>query len=173
MSVSYQEAQQIIDNYLDAYPGLKSYMSSCDRQVCLHGFVKTKFGRIRHLPLAKELFKKYGLKLLDKKFARDNGLDEIRWKFKNMLNLAKNFPIQGVAAHTVNRAAIAINRRMRDNNIEGCIVAQVHDELTVLTRVEHAEAVKQIMKECMETTTRLSIPLKAEPLISDNWAEAK
>jgi len=173
MKIKYKEAQKIIDDYLDAYPGLKKYMSDCDKFVCLNGFMKTKFGRIRHLPEAKRLYKAYGFKLLDRKWAQANGLDELRWKFKNMLNLAKNFPIQGVAAHVVNRSMIATNRGFKAAGIQGCIVTMVHDELSCIIKAEDAERAKPILKACMENTVKLSVPLKADPLIAYSWDEAK
>lgn len=173
MDITYQEAQEIIEGYLNAYPGLKEYMKNCNEQVCNTGRVLTKFGRVRHLPIAKTIYSKYGYKLLDNKWANKMDLGELRWKFKNMLNLAKNFPIQGVAAHTVNRAAVAINRKFKELNIKGQIVAQVHDELTCIVDEKDANIAKEMIKECMENTTKLSVPLKAEPLIAKNWAEAK
>lgn len=173
LNISYDEAQTIIDDYLDAYPGLKSYMGECNRMVCSQGFVQTKFGRIRHLPEAKRLYESYGKKLLDKRWAKQKGLEELAWKFKSMLNLSKNFRIQGVAAYVVNKAAIAMSVKFKELGIDAQIVAQVHDELTCIAREDQAEQVKAIMKDCMENTTKLSVPLIAEPLIASNWAEAK
>lgn len=173
MNIPYMEAQEVIDNYLDSYPGLKSYMEKCDKEVCLTGSISTKFGRVRHLPDAKEYYKAYGLDLLDKRWAKKNGKTELRWKFKNLLNNGKNFPIQGVAAHTVNRAAIAIAKRFKESKIEGGLVMQVHDELTSIVREDQAELAASIVQDCMENTTKLSIPLIAQPIIASNWAESK
>lgn len=173
IGITWEEANKIIQDYLNAYPGLRDFMRRCDKEVCLTGQVKTKFGRIRHLPEAKRLYKEFGGQLLNKKWAKANGLEEISWKFKNMLNLAKNFPIQGVAAHVMNRVAIAINRAFRHAGIDGVIVAQVHDELTSIVRADQAEAAGRIVKDKMENTVKLSVPLKADPVIGKNWAEAK
>lgn len=173
MGITYDEAQEIIDDYLNAYEGLKSFMANQNKEVCTKGFVKTKFGRIRHLSQAKEIFDRYGHNIRDSKWAKKKGLGETHWKLKNMLNLAKNFPIQGVAAHVVNRAAIAIENKFKQLGIEGGLVAQVHDELTCIVREDQAEQARKIMKDCMENTTKLSVPLVAEPLIGDNWAESK
>lgn len=173
MSVSYNEAQDIIDNYLDAYPKLKDYMSRCEKDVLLNGYITTKFGRVRHLPEAKRIFKEYGFKLLDKKWAKGQGLDDLRWKLKNMLNLAKNHPIQGVAAHIVNRAMLATTRKFKESGIDAKIIAMVHDEITCIAREDHAEEAARILKDAMENTTKIAVPLVSEPLIADNWAEAK
>jgi len=170
---SQNEAQVIIDNYLDAYPGLVQYMNDCDKQVATQGFIRNKFGRIRHLPEAKRLAATYGRTLLDRHWARKNGLSEARYQLKNYLNNGKNFPIQSTAAHIVNRAMLKATRLLKENNIEGQIIAQVHDELTLIVKEEQAEAAAKLLKEAMENTTRIEVPLVADPVIGNNWAEVK
>jgi DNA polymerase-1 len=166
-------ATSIIRGYLSTYPELKSYMYACDLNAKKNGYVKTEFGRVRHLAEAKILFDKYGNRLLDWKFAKGRNLLAERRRMKTYLNNAKNFPIQGLAAHIVNRAMIAIVRTFKKEGIVGWIAAQVHDEITCIVREDQAERAKQIIKFCMENTTKISIPLNAEPLIASNWAEAK
>jgi len=173
MGIDYKEAQQVIDDYLNAYPGLRTYMSECNKEVCTKGEIRTKYGRIRHLPEAKRLFNAYGLKLLDKQWAKKQGLDETRWKFKNMLNLAKNHKIQGLAARIVNSASIAVNREFKRQNINALMIMNLHDEITVIADENQSEKVKTILKDCMENTIKLSVPLKADPIIANNWSEAK
>lgn len=169
----YQEAQEIIDKYLDAYPNLKKYMDQCDFMATKKGYVTTEFGRIRHLPKAKDLHSVHGMKLLNRKYAKQNGLDEVRYIFKNMLNLSKNHPIQGLAAHIVNRSLLQYVRSCRQKGIEVWIAAQTHDEITTLARSSQvAEAVANL-KYCMEGTVKLSLPLKTEPVIGNNWGDSK
>jgi DNA polymerase-1 len=166
-------ATSIIRGYLGTYPDLKNYMYSCDMSVKQNGFVKTVFGRVRHLPEAKILFDKYGNHLLDWRYAKARNLLDERRRFKNYLNNSKNFPIQGLAAHIVNRAMIQIMRRFKAEGIDGWIAAQVHDEITCIVREDQAELAKAIVRDCMQNTTTISIPLIAEPMIANNWAEAK
>lgn len=173
LGCSVEEAKDVIKNYLNTYPGLKSYMQQCDKSVFERGEVVSKFGRVRHLEEAKFLFKRYGEKLLDRRWSKMNDLSETRWKLKNMLNLSKNHPIQALASHIVNRAAIAIVREFKANNIDGYLAANVHDELTAIVREDQAEQAKAILKSCMENTTKIEVPLVAEPLIGNNWAESK
>lgn len=173
MSCDRKEATSIIKAYLNAYPELKKYMTNCNWSVKKNGLVKTMFGRIRHLPEAKILFDKYGNDLLDWRWAKARNLLDERRKFKNFLNNSKNFPIQGLAAHIVNRSMIQIARRFKTEGIEGYIALQVHDEITCIVKDADAERAKQILKECMEQTTKIAVPLVAEPLIAQNWAEAK
>jgi DNA polymerase I-like protein with 3'-5' exonuclease and polymerase domains len=137
------------------------------------GFVRTKFGRVRHLPFAAEMYKKYGLKITDKKWCKSQGLEDIFWKVRTMINNSRNNPIQGLAAHIVNRAALAINRQYKKLGIDAYLTAQIHDELTSICNDSDSLQVKDIVKKCMENTTLIEVPLVTEPLIADNWAEAK
>lgn len=168
-----EEAQDIIDKYLEAYPGLVSYMKNCDKQVATEGVVKNRFGRIRHLTEAKQIAEQYGKKILDRRWAQQNDLTMTRWKFKNYLNNGKNFPIQSTAAHIVNRAMLAATREFKRRGIDGYISAQVHDEITCIVKEEQAELARKILKEAMENTTKIEVPLISEPMIADNWADAK
>jgi len=166
-------ATSIITGYLGTYPDLKNYMKTCESSAKKYGQVKTVFGRVRHLPEAKILFDKYGDKLLDWRWASQKGLLQERRKFKQLLNNSKNFPIQGLAAHIVNRAMIAIARKFKKENIDAWISAQIHDEITCMASAKQSQAALEIVKDCMENTTKISIPLSAEPIIASNWAEAK
>lgn len=173
MGVDYKTAEEIIDRYLEAYPQLRRYMANCDYQANKFGYVKTDLGRVRHLPIAKELHTRWGDKLLNRRFVKQNDLGDIRYKYKNTLNNSKNFPIQATASHIVNRAMIAANRKFKDLNIDAYICMQVHDEITCIVKDDKSELVKKLLKEAMETTTTISVPLQAEPIIADNWADAK
>ena len=148
-------------------------MKDCDKQVATQGFIRNKFGRIRHLPEAQRLAQTYGKRLLDRKWARENDLSETRWRLKNYLNNGKNFPIQSTAAHIVNRAMLSATSMFKQNNLEAHIVAQVHDEITVIVKEDQADLASKLLKEAMENTTKIEVPLSAEPLIANNWAEAK
>lgn len=166
-------ATGIIRGYLGTYPDLKNYMYSCESSAKKNGFVQTVFGRVRHLPEAKILFDKYGMHLLDWRYAKARNLLDERRKFKQLLNNSKNFPIQGLAAHLMNRAMIAVSRAFIAEGLDAWICATVHDEVTCIAREDQAKRAAEILQYCMEQTTTISIPLSAVPVIGDNWAEAK
>lgn len=170
---TYQEAQAIINAYLNAYPGLKRYMANCENKAKKLGYVKNKFGRTRHLTEAKSIYTLYDDSILNRRWAEANKLSQLRYDYKTLLNNAKNFPIQSLAAGIVNRAMIAAARRFRELGLNAYISLQVHDEITVIADEAQAEQVKAILQDCMENTTKIEVPLKAEPLISDNWGDAK
>lgn len=173
MGIDYKQAESIIQAYLEAYPELRRYMMRCDYSVKKHGSVKSDFGRVRHLSAAKELYARHGDRLLDRRWANANGLGEVRYKLKNALNLGKNHPIQSLAAHIVNRAMIRFSQLLQEHNIDGWISMQVHDEITANIRADQAELAASLMKDAMENTIKISIPLIAEPMVGMNWAAVK
>jgi DNA polymerase I-like protein with 3'-5' exonuclease and polymerase domains len=170
---TYSEGQEIIDNYLTNFPNLKKYMSRCDYMAKNYGYVKTELGRVRHLKEVRSIYLLFTDRVLESKWAKMNGHTDTRAKYKNMLNNAKNFPIQGLAAHIVNRAMIATMREFKRQGLDAWVALQVHDEITCIAREDQAERAGEVLKVCMEQTTKISVPLSAEPLIADNWAEAK
>lgn len=170
---TFEEAKNIKHSYFKTYPNLQKYMNKCNYEVKNKGFIVTDFGRKRHLQEAKNLYNVYGENLIDPKWAKRNHVSQERRKFKTLLNNAKNFPIQGLAAHLVNRAMLAVTRAFKANNIDGNIILSVHDEITCIVKETQAEQAAKLLQDCMENTTKISVPLSAIPIIGNNWAESK
>ena len=173
LNIGYKEAQNVIDNYLNKFPGLKTYMNRCDYSAKKNGMVKTEFGRIRHLKEARSIHTLFGDKVLDARWAKANGHTDTRYRLKNLLNNAKNMPIQGLAAHLVNRSLIAVTRAFKKNNIDGYVGLSIHDENCCIVREDQSIQAAKLLQYCMEETTKISIPLSAVPMIADNLADAK
>ena len=95
----------------------------------------------------------------------------LRKQVKNALNNCKNFQIQSLSASIVNRAAIKLNRYMKENNINGYVCAQIHDQLIIRVKQEDVETMKSVMQETMEGNYTLSVALKAKPEVATNWYE--
>lgn len=172
MGVSYQEANKIIQKYLNAYPNLKRYMRDSNVQAKKNGEVRTDFGRVRHLKDTKAIYTLYGDNALDYKWAKKNKKEDIRRKIKNGLNNAKNFRIQGLAAHIVNRAMIAISRKFREHKIDGYVALQVHDQICSIVREEQLDLACSIVQDCMENVTKISVPLIAQPEVATNLRDS-
>jgi DNA polymerase I-like protein with 3'-5' exonuclease and polymerase domains len=171
---------QWIDNYLGAYPDLEDYMTNQEVEARSKGYVQTKFGRIRHLPEAKKLYRTYGNAIYSKNAMKKRHGDEfgtqLYYKYRNQLNNAKNFPIQATAAHVCNAALIKLSDLFVKYKIDGWIALQVHDEITCIVKENQAELASKLLKEAMEDnhiTRQIDIPILAEPLIANNFAEAK
>ncbi len=178
IGVSTKEAKVLVDGYLNGFPELKTWMERSEIQAKTEGFVKTQVGRIRHLPKVQKIYDKMGDAILDwntkKELERSFSVDEVKKisrDYVNGLNNAKNYQIQSLAASIVNRAAIAINRELKNQGIKGCVIAQIHDQLVMEVEESRAEEALKIVQDCMENTTKLSIALKAPPVIAKNMKE--
>lgn len=158
-----EEAQVLIDNYFEAYPGVEKFILETHEEVKNNGVVYNMYGRPRRIPDAKII-----------KFFGNKKHGELAYKYRTLLNLAVNFKIQGTAASIMNRAAIKFYNTVREKNIDATIVMQVHDELIVEVKENQAKECAKILQESMESAAELpGVPLKAEPSIGKNLAELK
>ena len=169
-----EEAQELLDGYLDAFPGIKEFISKTHKSCNYTGKVKTIFGRVRHLNEAKLLYSAYGEDLKDFMWAQRRGLLDERKTYRNLLNNSINFQIQGAAAHVINRAMINISRAFKANNICGHICSTIHDEVLVEVIQDQVEIASKIIKDCMENAVNLDpIKLKATPIVGNSYGDCK
>jgi len=180
LNISKEEAQQIIDNYFDSFPGLKEAMDDYLAEAKRQGTVTSKFGRVRHLPRAREIYRKFGDAILDFKalprlsFKHKISMDElksVRKEYNNLLNNALNFPIQSAAASLVNRAAIAMSKHFLACELDAWVSLQIHDQLVISCNKNCIDRVKEIVQDCMENTNQLAMPLVAKPEVAYNLKE--
>jgi len=174
-------ARCIITQYFTNFPKLKTAMDTYIKQATTEGKVCSRYGRVRHLPEAKQIYAQFGEALLDfrnaKKIAKNWGttkdeIKKLRKKLNNYVNNALNFPIQSMAASIVNRASIAINNMLQINKIDGKIIANVHDQIIVDVKEAQAKEAMKIVEDCMINTLKLKyIDLQAPPALSRNFKE--
>jgi DNA polymerase I-like protein with 3'-5' exonuclease and polymerase domains len=95
---------------------------------------------------------------------------------KHDLDNAKNFPIQGLAAHITNRAMIEIARLLKSKGINAYLTLQVHDEITGIVEENQATQAEDVWREGMENniySQKLDIKMEAKPIICDTLDKAK
>lgn len=172
LNIKKEEAQKLIDEYLAAYPSLNDYIKSCHKSANELGYVSTKFGRMRHLPRVKYLYSKHRENILNWQYVRKHNLSQEKYEYKNGLNNSTNMPIQGLAAHIMNRSAINISREFRKHNIDGYIALQVHDQIIAIVKKEQAQLSSKLVQTAMETSVVIDVPLIAEPKIANNMKES-
>ena len=152
LNIPTYEAKGFIDNYLNTYPGIKEYMDKTIKEAHEKGYVKTLFNRIRIIP-----------ELQNKNYM-------IRQAGERM---ALNTPIQGTSADIIKKAMVEVHRKFKEKNLKSKMILQIHDELVIDTRKEELEEVRNILKEIMENTYKLSVPLKVDINEGENLYEAK
>ena len=87
--------------------------------------------------------------------------------------MALNTPIQGTSADILKKAMIEIYEKFNKLNLKSKMIIQVHDELLFDVAKDELETVTNIVQEIMENTYTLSVPLKTEINIGEDWYEAK
>ena len=85
--------------------------------------------------------------------------------------VAMNAPIQGTAADVMKLAMLNVSRRLKKEGLDAKLVMQVHDELIVEAHENIAARVAEILREEMESTVQLSVPLTADVTVGKNWLE--
>ena len=85
---------------------------------------------------------------------------------------AINAPLQGSAADIIKKAMLDIDELLLNELQDVQMIMQVHDELVFECPKNKADAVMKKMKDTMEDTVELKIPLIADAAIGLNWNEA-
>ena len=162
MGKSIDETQQIIDDYFERFPDVRTMMLEAHELAKKDGQVTNLFGRPRRMPEAKKINKLYG-KVEHAK---------LPYQVRNTLNLAVNHRIQSTGASIVNRSAIRFHSLARSSGIECRLVLQVHDSLVVECLEKDGARVAGLLKDAMENTIDLgTIKLEAKPQIGKSLAE--
>lgn len=180
LGVDKKEGERLVQGYLDGFPQLREWREESRKFIKENGYIKNKVGRIRHLPKAKEIYANFGDKIIDdwrfrKEIERQYGVDAVTTlyrDYKNALNNCLNYQIQSYSASIVNRAALQINRKFRKENIKGQVIAQIHDQLICQVRIEDVIKACEIVRDCMENTTKLDgVELIAIPEVANNFKD--
>lgn len=152
IGVSRYEAKAFIDRYFDRYPGVKAYMEESVKKGHVQGYVTTLMNRRRYLP---ELTSSnYAVRAFGER-------------------CAMNSPIQGTAADIIKLAMIAVDRELKAGGFTAKLILQVHDELIVEAPEAEAEAVRELLRRCMEGVMTLSVPLRTDITIGGDWRACK
>jgi DNA polymerase I-like protein with 3'-5' exonuclease and polymerase domains len=139
------------EKWRETYAGLMAFSEKAAAVARARGYVKTLLGRRRYLP---------DIHSTDR---------VLRGKAERQ---AGNTVIQGTAADIANAAMVELNRRLA-TMLEARIILQIHDEIIVECAETDGVVVAQMVKQAMEETTVLRVPLKAEVKVGKTWAETK
>ena len=151
LSIPRGEAKELIDSYFETYPKVKEYMNACIDRAKERGYILTEFKRRRYLPD------------INSRNATVRGYAE-----RN----AVNAPIQGTAADIIKVAMVAIDRRLREEQLQTKMILQVHDELNFSVPQRELDTVRHLVVEEMERAFSMRVPLLAECGDGANWLEA-
>ena len=151
LGIKRKEAAEIIENYFIEFPKVKKYMDLSIQNARDNEFVETILGRRRYL---KDINSQNGMM---RSFAERNAI---------------NAPIQGSAADIIKKAMIDVQQEMEKQNLESRMLLQVHDELVFDMKKSEKEILMKIVKEKMERTIKLDVPLVVDIGVGENWLVA-
>ncbi|QTC11459.1 DNA polymerase I [Streptococcus equi subsp. zooepidemicus] len=152
LGIPRKQAKAYIDTYFERYPGIKDYMERVVREAKDKGYVETLFKRRRQLP-------------------------DINSRQFNLRSFAErtaiNSPIQGSAADILKIAMINLDQALVAGGFETKMLLQVHDEIVLEVPNHELAAVKELVKETMESAVNLAVPLRVDESAGKSWYEAK
>ena len=151
LGIKRKEAAEIIENYFIEFPKVKKYMDLSIQNARDNEFVETILGRRRYL---KDINSQNGMM---RSFAERNAI---------------NAPIQGSAADIIKKAMIDVQQEMEKQNLESRMLLQVHDELVFDMKKSEKEILMKIVKDKMERTIKLDVPLVVDIGVGENWLVA-
>ena len=146
------EAQEMIDRYFEAYPGVDAYLKEQVAFAHAHGYVTTMYGRRRHT------------KDINSRNFQARSFAE---------RTAMNHPMQGTAADIIKIAMARVEKRIAEEGFKSRLILQIHDELDLEVPENEIEPISELVQTTMQGVVELKVPLLAEVSWGQTWAEAK
>ena len=144
------EAKKFIDEYFARYPKVRKFIDETIESAKRKGYVKTIAGRIRYLP-----------------DINSSNRDLREFSFRQAINT----PIQGTAADIIKIAMVSVFREIEKESLSSKLILQVHDELVLDVNKKELKKIVDIVKNNMENSISLIVPLVANIKIGKNWLE--
>lgn len=160
MGISMKKAEKIINNYMNVYPGIFTYMDFVNEFIKTNGFAYTIFGRKRNLP-------------------------DVRSSDRKIINRALrqglNFTIQSAASDILVGSLVGLSKRIKKLNMSSRIVATVHDSIELIAPKEEVELLSTIVYDELVNypyikdnfNIHLDIPLAIDLEIGKSFGDGK
>jgi DNA polymerase-1 len=146
------EAQEMIDRYFEAYPGVRKFLDDRVGFARKNGYAITMYGRKRHI----------------------KDINSRNFQLRSFAErTAMNHPMQGTAADIIKIAMTRVPGRLREEGLKSRLVLQIHDELDFEVPEDEIEALSELVRDTMQGVVELRVPLLADVSYGKNWAEAK
>jgi DNA polymerase-1 len=145
-----EEADMFIKIYFKKYPKVTEYIEGAVEKARKDGFVSTLLGRRRYIPEINSSNRQV------REFAE---------------RVALNTPIQGTAADLIKIVMIEIAQQLREKRTKSKMILQVHDELVFDVHRSELDYMKKMVKEKMEKSLELKVPIRVDIGVGKNWLE--
>ena len=151
--LSFSEAQDFIQRYLDIHHSVRDYLDETKLKAHEDGYVETMFGRRRYFPEINS-----GVQMLVAAAER----------------MAINMPVQGTAADVMKMAMVAVDKEIKKEKKKKIkMLLQVHDELVFEADQADAEKAAKRIKEIMENAVTFEVPLVVDVDVGKDWGQMK
>ncbi len=148
IKISRDEAKRYIEKYFERYPEILVFMKRSKESAREHGYVKTIMNR--------------------KCYVKNiNSKDHLLRSFAE--RAAINFPIQGSSSDIMRRAMVLVSKTLTKNKLNCNLILQIHDELLFEVMDQDVESASHLLKEQMENTMDISVPLLVNVSVGDTW----
>ena len=152
LSIPRKDAQRYIEQYFEAYAGVRRWLDRTIEEAHGNGYVTTILGRRRYIP----------------ELSMRNDTDRSAGE-----RMAANTPIQGSAADLCKVAMLGIDRRLASAGMKTRLLLQVHDELVFESPDAECDAAGDVIREVMERPYPLNVPLVVSIGVGQSWGDAK
>lgn len=150
LGISRLEASEIIHLYFKKYERVHNYIQEQKELARRTGRARTLTGRERLLP-----------EITSKNIQIRNAAER----------LAVNTPLQGTQADLIKMAMIVIDQKIREKNLKGFMVLQIHDELLFEIPDSELPIFKELVQFHMQNIFQLKVPLNVDIHTGKNWKE--
>jgi DNA polymerase I len=154
IDVPQEEAARFIDAYFARYGGVTAFIEKILEECRRLGYVKTILGRRRRITGIREKSRR--------RDAYQRNLPE---------RTAINTVIQGSAADLIKLAMLGIHRRLSREGLSARMLLQIHDELIFESPADEITSLSKLVTEEMSSVHPLSIPLRVDVKIGENWGK--
>jgi DNA polymerase-1 len=151
LNIPRREADELISNYFEKYPGVRAYIDRTIEFAREHGYVATQTGRRRYIRDIN---------------SRNNSLRNAAER------LAMNSPLQGTAADMLKLAMIRVHRALREGRFQTKMLLTVHDEIVFDLHKSEIETVIPVIVEAMSSALPMKVPIVVETGVGENWLAA-
>lgn len=152
LGIDRESAELYIQNYFASFPRVKVFIDEILKQAKAQGYVETLFGRRLYLP-----------DLNSQHIGRKRAAERA----------AINAPMQGTNADIIKLAMIELHQWLKGTNDKARMIMQVHDELVFEVEESFLDKALPKIKSVMENVLKLSVPLKVDIGVGNNWDEAQ
>lgn len=152
LSISRREAQEIISNYFEKYPGIKEYINRTIESTRQKGYAESLCGRRRYF-------------------------SDINSKNHTLRTAAEraaiNMPVQGTASDMIKIAMNSIHKEIKLLGLESTMILQVHDELVFEVKPDELNILQNLVIAEMQNAMVLGdVPVLVETGTGPDWFSA-